>query len=98
MGTCETRFGVGSLTVYHIHKRFSLTMSKYANSIFADDTSIIISDTNPEDFKNNINQTTEIKNWFQSNLLTLNCDKTHFLQFLTKKHIEITLKYLLLIQ
>ena len=41
-------------------------MSKYANSIFADDTSIIILDTNPEDTKNNINQTTtEIINWFQ---------------------------------
>ena len=70
MGTCETwystGFGVGSLTVPHIHKRFSLTMSKYANSIFADDTSIIILDTNPEDTKNNINQTTtEIINWFQ---------------------------------
>jgi hypothetical protein len=28
-------------------------------------------------------------NWFQSNLLTLNCNKTHFLQFLTKKNNEI---------
>ena len=70
MGTCETwystGFGVGSLTVPHIHKRFSSTISKYANSIFADDTSIIILDTNPEDTKNNINQTTtEIINWFQ---------------------------------
>ena len=72
----------------------SLTMRKFANSIlFADDTSIIILNTNPENFKNNINHTmTEMKNWFQSNLLALNCDKTHFLQFLTKKHIEITLK------
>ena len=34
----------------------------------------------------------EITNWFQSNLLTLNCNKTHFLQFLTKnkkKEIQI---------
>jgi len=28
---------------------------------------------------------TEITNWFQSNLLTMNCNKTHFMQFLTKK-------------
>jgi len=31
---------------------------------------------------------TEITNWFQSNLLTLNCNKTHFMQFLTKKQNE----------
>ena len=31
----------------------------------------------------------EISNWFQCNRLTLNYDKTHFLQFLTKKQNEI---------
>jgi hypothetical protein len=66
----------------------SLTISKLANSIlFADETSIIISNTNPEEFKNNINSfTTEIITWFQSNLLILNCSKTNFLQFSTKKN------------
>jgi hypothetical protein len=50
---------------------------------------IIISNTNPEEFKNNINSVmTEITNWFQSNLLTLNCNKTHFMQFLAKKQNE----------
>ena len=34
----------------------------------------------------------ETINWFQSNLLTLNCEKTHFLQFLTKKQYEIKLQ------
>jgi hypothetical protein len=69
----------------------SLTISKLANPIlFADDTSIIISNTNPDEFKNNINSVmTETISWFQSNLLTLNCNKTHFLQFLTKKYNEI---------
>ena len=68
----------------------SLTISKLANPIlFADDMSIIISNTNPEEFKNNINSVmTETINWFQNNLLTLNCNKTHFLQFLTKQHNE----------
>jgi len=66
----------------------SLTISKLANPIYADDTSIIISNTNPEEFKNNINSvTTKTINWFQSNLSTLNCTKTHFLRFLTKKNI-----------
>ena len=65
----------------------SLSISKLANSILlADDTTIIISNTNPEEFENNINSVMiEITNWFQSNFLTLNCNKTHFMQFLTKK-------------
>jgi len=35
---------------------------------------------------------TEITNWFQSNLLTLNLNKTIFLQFLTKKNKEIKIQ------
>jgi len=68
----------------------SLSISKFANPIlFADDTTIIISNTNADEFKNNINSVmTEITNWFQSNLLTLNSKKTHFMQFLTKKQNE----------
>ena len=66
---------------------FSLTISKIANLIlFADDTSIIISNTSPEEFKSNISLVLiDTINWFQSNLLTRNCEKIHFLQFLTKK-------------
>jgi hypothetical protein len=58
----------------------SLTISKLANSIlFADNTSIIISNTNPEEFKNNINSVmTETINLFHINLLTMNCKKTLF--------------------
>jgi hypothetical protein len=60
-----------------------LHISKLANSIlFTDDTSVIISRTNPEEFKNIINPVmTEIINLFQSNLLTLNCNKTLFTIF-----------------
>jgi hypothetical protein len=70
---------------------FSSIISKIANPLlFADDTSIIISHTNPQEIKNNINMVLiETINWFQSNFLTMNCDKTHFLRFLTKKHNEI---------
>jgi len=68
----------------------SLSINQLANPIlFADDTTIIISNTIPEEFKNNINSVmTEITNWFQSNLLTMNCNKTHFMQFLTEKQHE----------
>ena len=34
----------------------------------------------------------EITNWFQSNLRTLNCNKTHFLQFLTKNEKEVPIQ------
>jgi hypothetical protein len=73
---------------------FSLTISKIANPIlFADDTSIIVSNTNPEEFKSNISSVLiETINWCQSNFLKLNCDKTHFLQFLTKRHNEIKMQ------
>jgi hypothetical protein len=72
----------------------SLTISKLDNPlIFADDTSTMISNTNTEEFKNNINSVmTETVIWFQSNLLTINCNKTHFLQFLTKEHNEIKMQ------
>jgi hypothetical protein len=73
---------------------FPLSISKLASSIlFADDTSIIMSNTNLEEFKNSINSVmTEITDWFQSNLLTLNCNKTSFLQFLTKINKEIKIQ------
>jgi hypothetical protein len=60
-----------------------LTINKLANLLlFADDTSIIISNMNPEEFKNITNSVmTELIHWFQSNLLTLSCNKTQFLQF-----------------
>jgi hypothetical protein len=55
--------------------------------------SIIISNTNPEEFKSNISSVLiETISWFQSNFLTLIWDKTHFLQFLTKKHNEIKMQ------
>jgi len=68
-----------------------ITISKIVKSImFTDDTSIIITNDNKVDFRNTLNLTMiEISSWFQSNLLTLNYDKTHFLQFLTKKQNEL---------
>ena len=45
--------------------------------LFADDASIIITDTNQRDFNVNANQTfQDINTWFEVNLLTLNLNKT----------------------
>ena len=101
MGTCEIwcsmGYGIGFITVsdrfiyiYIYINDLPLSISKLANPILcSDDRTIIISNTNPDEFKNNINSVkTEITNWFQSNLLTINCNKTQFMQFLTKKQNE----------
>jgi hypothetical protein len=70
---------------------FSTTLGKLAHPIlFTDDTSIIISGINPVEFKNNFEAVITLTiNWFNSNLLTLNSDKMHILQFSTKKQNEI---------
>jgi hypothetical protein len=50
--------------------------------LYADDTSIIITDTNNLNFKTNLNQTfKDINIWFNANLLTLNFNKTQYLEF-----------------
>jgi hypothetical protein len=69
---------------------FCTTICKLANPIlFADDASVIISKLSPVEFKSNIDAVlTTTNNWFHSNLLRLNYDKTYFLQFLTKNQNE----------
>ena len=82
--------------IYIYINDLSLSNKKLASTIlFADDTTIIISNAKPEEFQNNINlAVNEITHWFQSNLLTMNYRKTHFKQILTKKQctrkIQIT--------
>ena len=61
--------------------------------LFADDTGIIISNIQPEEFKNNMNIVTkQTIDWLHSNLLALNSNKTYFLQFLNKKHNEMKIQ------
>ena len=62
-----------------------ITLNKIATSvIFADDTSVIITNNNKTDFDKAVHQTMiEMSSWFQSNYLTLNYEKNYFLQFLT---------------
>lgn len=66
------------------------TINRVADPVlFADDTSIVISHTNLEEFKSSINLVLEqTANWFRSNFLSLNFNKTHFLQFSTKTQKE----------
>ena len=57
--------------------------------LFANDTSLLVSDSNNEDLNSNINQSlTSLITWF-NNLLTLNLNKTHYIEFKTKNHCQV---------
>jgi hypothetical protein len=58
--------------------------------LLADNTSIIITNSDISEFKKNINNVfNKINCLLRSNLLSLNFDKTHYLQFITKNSQEI---------
>ena len=58
--------------------------------LFANDTSIIITDSNKLDFNINVNQTfQDINTWFMVSLLTLNFNKTQYLEFRTKNYYNV---------
>ena len=53
--------------------------------LYADDTSLIITNSDSQMFEKGINTAIlQLNRWFKSNLLLLNLEKTYFLQFLTK--------------
>jgi hypothetical protein len=55
--------------------------------LFADDRCAIISNLNPEKFKNNISSVlNNTITWLHSNLLTLNFSKTCFINFFVKNY------------
>jgi hypothetical protein len=66
---------------------FPRTINNLASStLFADDTSIIVTNTDAHEFKHNIETVLfELTNWFFSNQLTINYNKTHLMKFSAKK-------------
>ena len=55
--------------------------------LFADDTSLLITDSNKLDFNTNINQSLpNIISWFNSSLVVLNLNKIHYVEFRTKNY------------
>ena len=60
--------------------------------LFADDTSMIITNPNPLNFERSVNKIIQdINEWFNTNLLSLNLDKAHFIQFLTQNSSSVDL-------
>ena len=61
--------------------------------LFADDTSIIITNSSPSQLKEDINKLIDdINTWFRCNLLLLNFNKTYFLHFRNKNSYEMDIK------
>jgi hypothetical protein len=54
--------------------------------LFADDIDIVVKSPNSKDFETNMFTAFNcVNNWFKVNLISINCDKTHYIQFKTKK-------------
>jgi hypothetical protein len=61
--------------------------------LYADDTSIIVTSPNLENFETKIDKRFgDINNWFKVNQLILNYNNTHYLQFDTKNSWDYDLK------
>jgi hypothetical protein len=61
--------------------------------LFADDTSIIVIDTNKLNFERSLNQPfKDINTWFNANSLTLNFNKTQYVEFRPMNYRNVTTK------
>ena len=64
---------------------YTLADENSSITLFADDTSVITNDPDLMNFERNLNLNFRIvKEWFYSNLLSLNIDKTSYMQFTSK--------------
>jgi hypothetical protein len=64
--------------------------------LYADDTSFIITNPNPIDFPNNVNNIfSDVTKWFRNNLLFLKFNKTTYLKFQTKNSQKLDFDILL---
>ena len=75
----------------YVNDSLVIINNKSKTILFTDDTSLIVTNPNLTDFKNDISTVLEhINIWFKGNLLSLNFDKTHFIYFITKEIILFT--------
>jgi hypothetical protein len=88
---CATSFNSWAFVLPNLHNDLPTIVNNDNNMVlFADDTSIIITDTNWKDFNVNANQTfQDINTWFKVNLLTLNINKPQYLEFGTKNYYNV---------
>ena len=60
---------------------------------FADDTSVLFAHSNPIDFDKNVYIVfITLNKWLRANQLSVNCNKTNYVQFITKRNMSVNLK------
>ena len=91
---CSSEFNTWSFfLLINTNDLTNITANPSKPVLFADDTSIIIANPSPSKFKEDINNIIDnINDWFRGNSLSLNFDKTYFLQFRPKNSHEINIK------
>lgn len=78
------------LFLLYINDLPKVIQSKATPILFADATSTLITSPNSSELKNDINIVfKQINIWFEANLLSLNLDKTHFIQLQIKVHRQL---------
>jgi hypothetical protein len=75
-----------TIVVYNINDLPKILEAMSAPVLFADDASVLISHSNPLQFKKTLNEVYGLLyDWFKKNLLSLNTAKTHCVNFTQKK-------------
>ena len=81
---CTVHCNITTNCTVHCNITTNSTVHCNITVLFADDTSILITGSDKTDLDENINQAFQkINNWFNSNRLALNLNKTQFLEFRT---------------
>jgi hypothetical protein len=82
------------LFIIYINDMPSTLNTLSVSIIFADDTSVIISSKNLDDFYIPSNRVlSHISKWFATKTLAPNLDKTNIITFITKKFTTISIKH-----
>jgi hypothetical protein len=70
--------------LFYINDLPTVTAKSAKLVLYADDTSVIITNPSPTKFANKLNKVlADVNEWFKNNSLSLNFNKTTYLQFLT---------------
>jgi hypothetical protein len=88
---CNSRFNSWTPVFSFYISDLPKIITKYNSLVlFADDTSLLITDSNSLDFNININQSfRNIIPWFNSNLLILHFNKIHYVEFRMKNYYQV---------
>jgi hypothetical protein len=90
MVSLRFRFLVPCFFLFYINDLQKIITKNNSIVLFGDDTSLLITDSNKLDFNTNINQYFHnIISLFNSNLLVMSFNKTHYMEFRTKNYYKV---------